>query len=412
MSTLAIPSRQLEGPYPPKGAQDGLKQRIVAYLRQKDHYAGTRLPTEAELSARSGLSVSTIRRTLAEMQQEGWVRREVGRGTFVGPRACSRSYTPNRRNAMASSDAGDALRLAVIVLWNNAAISDWYSPSVLRGIDAEISSTQSSVELLGDSGNEIDLLSARLSRSRPDVVICLAGSPSQAFAVRDAHRIGIPVLGSGTGWREFGLPSVCEDNAQAVRLAYEHLVENGHTRIGLLLTMSSYPFIFERLRAFSGCCEAYGGFDSGSVHWINAGGAACDIAPEADRLPGYLDRYQPTAVISGSAAADRVLGLATLRHHIGIPDQLSLVSFDQSPQVSSWLGLASPTTIRIPLEEMGRELARLSQQLHHGHAIKPPGALPCSLEPGDSVAMCGDRPSPCPRSASCLQRNVAARRTR
>jgi GntR family transcriptional regulator len=44
---------------------------------------GTRVPSEAELGARYGLSRTTIRQALARLEQEGLVSREKGRGTFV-----------------------------------------------------------------------------------------------------------------------------------------------------------------------------------------------------------------------------------------------------------------------------------------------------------------------------------------
>lgn len=44
---------------------------------------GDRIPTEAELVAEYGVSRITVRQALASLEQEGLVRREVGRGTFV-----------------------------------------------------------------------------------------------------------------------------------------------------------------------------------------------------------------------------------------------------------------------------------------------------------------------------------------
>lgn len=48
--------------------------------------SGDRLPTEADLVAEYGVSRITVRQALASLEQEGLVRREVGRGTFVGER--------------------------------------------------------------------------------------------------------------------------------------------------------------------------------------------------------------------------------------------------------------------------------------------------------------------------------------
>jgi len=48
-----------------------------------DSALGTRLPTERDFTQRFGLPRNAVRRTLAELEAEGCIRREVGRGTFV-----------------------------------------------------------------------------------------------------------------------------------------------------------------------------------------------------------------------------------------------------------------------------------------------------------------------------------------
>lgn len=51
---------------------------------------GDRIPTEAELSQEYGVSRITVRQALAAMEEDGLIRREAGRGTFVTEH---RSYT-------------------------------------------------------------------------------------------------------------------------------------------------------------------------------------------------------------------------------------------------------------------------------------------------------------------------------
>jgi DNA-binding FadR family transcriptional regulator len=45
--------------------------------------AGRKLPAEREFAQRYDLPRNAVRRMLAELEAEGWIRREVGRGTFV-----------------------------------------------------------------------------------------------------------------------------------------------------------------------------------------------------------------------------------------------------------------------------------------------------------------------------------------
>ena len=52
-------------------------------IRKKLYEPGEKLPTEPELAARYAVNRHTIRRAMAELEQEGLVRIEQGRGTFV-----------------------------------------------------------------------------------------------------------------------------------------------------------------------------------------------------------------------------------------------------------------------------------------------------------------------------------------
>jgi GntR family transcriptional regulator len=64
-----------------------LYYQLGSVLREKiqsGHFAaGDRIPTEAELSEAYGVSRITVRQALSALEEEGLIRREAGRGTFV-----------------------------------------------------------------------------------------------------------------------------------------------------------------------------------------------------------------------------------------------------------------------------------------------------------------------------------------
>jgi len=74
---------------PPRFATDAvpLYYQLGSVLREKilsgQFAAGDRIPTEAELSGEYGVSRITVRQALAAIEEEGLIRREAGRGTFV-----------------------------------------------------------------------------------------------------------------------------------------------------------------------------------------------------------------------------------------------------------------------------------------------------------------------------------------
>src|SRR5580765_4663750 len=62
---------------------DGLRERILS----GECAQGTRLPSENDLVRRFGVSRMTVVKAIKELQQEGFVERKVGSGTYVKARA-------------------------------------------------------------------------------------------------------------------------------------------------------------------------------------------------------------------------------------------------------------------------------------------------------------------------------------
>src|SRR3546814_86934 len=69
------------------GARWGqIAETLGQIIREKVFAPGQRLPTEAELAARFAVNRHTLRRGVASLEQEGLLRVEQGRGTFVQER--------------------------------------------------------------------------------------------------------------------------------------------------------------------------------------------------------------------------------------------------------------------------------------------------------------------------------------
>jgi GntR family transcriptional regulator, phosphonate transport system regulatory protein len=64
-------------------AREKVSQALKAEIANGVAEPGTQLPSESELAARFGVGRGTIRRALAALQAEGFVRTERGRGSFV-----------------------------------------------------------------------------------------------------------------------------------------------------------------------------------------------------------------------------------------------------------------------------------------------------------------------------------------
>lgn len=138
------------------------------------------------------------------------------------------------------------------------------------------------------------------------------------------------------------------DRESAAEVA-EHLAKLGHTRIAMIVGPSTYRSARERLEGFSNALAERG--LSLPPQYIAEGrytfesGAAC-----AELLLSRSPR--PTAIFAGNdETAAGVYRTAYLRG-IKIPDDLTVIGFDDSPLASRLC--PSLTTMRQPIRDMGR----------------------------------------------------------
>ncbi len=404
----------LKPPFPTRDAAGTLRRQVLEHLLASKPPVGTRLGTDAELVEQTRLSRSTIRRALDLLQKEGWIDRRAGAGTFVGPRIASvegdadhplraaygRAFVaPHHGPREGSTDdlpgfaaprprreRHEVLRLAVLVFKIGDLAHDWYTPRVLEGVNQAAEEHNVSVEILGNSDFDVDAIARRLAQSRPDVLACLTNDPRQAMVIRDAQRMGITTMVTGTPLMNLGVPVVLEDNRQAMKLAVDHLHQLGHERIGLICQRAVERWVFDRHEAFT---DLTAPGDSarqadGFTHWLPLSPPAAD-APMLDTVEHFIRANRLTAVIPASGLAMHCLDSLVRSNRLRVPDDVSVVSFEQDWQQRRWLGMASLATVAFPLEDMGRTIARFARAALEARPIPAMTVLPCNLIRGPSA---------------------------
>jgi GntR family transcriptional regulator len=79
---------------PPLPLYYQVKQAILRRIEDGELRPGELLPAERELERELQVSRVTVRRALSELERDGRVRKEHGRGTFVAPPKIGRGLTP------------------------------------------------------------------------------------------------------------------------------------------------------------------------------------------------------------------------------------------------------------------------------------------------------------------------------
>src|SRR6185369_12118888 len=138
------------------------------------------------------------------------------------------------------------------------------------------------------------------------------------------------------------------DRQSAAEVA-EHLAKLGHRRIAMIMGPRTFRSAIERLEGFSNALADRGlslppEFLAEGSYTFESGAACADVL--LSRSP------RPTAIFAGNdETAAGVYRTAYLRG-VKIPDQLTVIGFDDSPLASRLC--PSLTTMRQPIRDMGR----------------------------------------------------------
>jgi LacI family transcriptional regulator len=155
-----------------------------------------------------------------------------------------------------------------------------------------------------------------------------------------------------------GIPAVSAANASGARAATQHLLSLGHRRIGAITGPSDWMASTERLNGYRSALAAAGVLPTAELvidsdFSIESGEAAAGPLLDLPERPTAIFGFNDNVAIGALRAA--------AAHGLCVPDDLSVVGFDDSEQS----GLVTPalTTVRQPLAEMGRMAVSLLLRL-------------------------------------------------
>jgi DNA-binding LacI/PurR family transcriptional regulator len=295
--------------------------------------------TLAQVAAAAGVSVPTVSKVVHG-------RADVAAGTRSRVEALLAEY-----NYAAPRRAG---RPGLIDLIFTSELNAW-SVEIISGAEkaAFAGGHRVAVSVLADD-TAMEQWLARLSAGRADgVILVLTGlSPAHRRQLAAMH---VPVvIVDPVGQPDPRIPSVGAANWAGGLMATEHLIELGHRRIG---TITGRPALLCSQARVDGYRAALGHAGipvadelvrTGDFHFEAALAAATEMLSLAD---------PPTAIFAGNDIEAMGVYEAARLHRLRIPDDLSVVGFDDLP-MSAWV---SPplTTVAQPLEQMAAVATRM-----------------------------------------------------
>jgi len=230
-----------------------------------------------------------------------------------------------------------------------------YIGEIIRGIDAELAAAQYELMLYTTHRRKTkeSAYVVTLTRGLADgLLLVLPRDPGSYLDTLRQHRFP-HVLIDHRGVDE-ETPAVAAANRQGAYNATEYLIGLGHRRVGFITGAMDQMCAQDRLEGYRAALVDHGvAFDPELVYEGNffqpLGYAGASALLE---LP-----HPPTAIFASNDISALGVMEAVREHNLRIPEDISVVGFDDIPQAAH----VHPTltTVRQPLEEMGRIATRM-----------------------------------------------------
>ena len=288
-------------------------------------------------------------------------------------RAMSRlGYTVNLQ---ARSLRGGRSRMVGLVVRD---VGTAYAGEVVRGIDLELAESQYDMMLYTTHRRKMQESAyvTMLSRGMADGLLLILPRHPEAYLQVLRQRRFPYVLVDHQGIDNRG-PAVGATNWQGAFDATKYLIDLGHRRIGFITGDREMGCATDRLAGYRAALEHCG---------LPADPA---LTREGDffQIRGYTAANEllalpepPTAIFASNDVMAFGVMEAVRDHHLRIPDDISIVGFDDVPQATQ---VHPPlTTVHQPLEQMGRAAARLLLEI-----IQEPDRPPPRIELATELAI-------------------------
>ena len=286
----------------------------------------------AEVARRAGVSKSTASRALSG---RGYVSDDTRERVVQAASAMGYVVSTNA----ASLVTGQTRNVGVVTPF----INRWFFAEVLEGIESALIAAGYDLTLYrlsADAQQRRRVFDYFLVRKRVDAVIAV-GIALTRSEVGLLHGLKKPIVGIGGDIE--GISTLSIDDVASSRLATEHIIGLGHTRImhlgGDQDEQMDFSVHAHRLAGYRAALAEAGisqDDDFRSTHFSIPGGFEAGLAVLAD------PRSRPTAVVAGCDEIAIGVILAARQLGIQVPQQLSVVGIDDHA-LSEMFGL---TTIR------------------------------------------------------------------
>lgn len=331
----------------PKYKYQNLKDYLIAKIRSGGLTGSGRLDSEPQLCERFSLSRNTIRQAIQELENEGYVYRIHGKGTFI------RNATPVNSRKIA------------LMIYDTAYMAHPVTGGLIRGIDETLSRNGYILDILASKRSFHDENLMRLAESYAGFLI--GTYQLDELMLAELEKISLPHLFVKNYPMNHDVHAARINFTHAGFLAAEHLIRTGCGNLALI-------YSGDRIAISAEFKE--GVYSAALEHGARLRRENIFIADFSDRLAvpeicAEILRHEdrPDGVICASDELAIALLAELKRHGVSVPGEISVIGCNNTE--NSTLTTPPLTTVDIPVMELGRRSADLLLRMIHGETAQP-----------------------------------------
>ncbi|MDX1994708.1 MAG: LacI family DNA-binding transcriptional regulator [bacterium] len=301
-------------------------------------------PTIMDVARESGVSYATVSRALNGYE---FVKPSTREKVLLA--AEKLGYVPNNQ---ARSLAGGRSNLIGILA---PALDNGYIAEIIRGIDEELAKSSYNLILYTTHrhhGKESNYVASIVNGVADGLLLIVPLIPTTYLDALRHQNFPHVLIDQSDFAEKSGV--VNATNWQGAYDATQYLLQLGHQRIGFIGGMAELSSAIERLNGYRTALEDA---QLPSLDELITVGDFTEAGGYAATQKLLNVPHRPTAIFASNDLSAFGAMEAIRQHGLRIPDDISVVGFDDIPQAS----IAHPklTTVRQPLEQMGRVAVKM-----------------------------------------------------
>lgn len=336
--------------YLPKYYQ--LKEYLKQMIQNGDIIPAQKLPSESDLVRQFKISRHTVRHSFSELENEGWIYREQGKGTFCAYRGSKKEQ-----------------KIAVLTTY----ISNYIFPYIIRGIEETLCESGFSFSIAStgnDKGKEEECMKRFLEQDISGLIV----EPTKSAKLninqkyfQELDKRNIPYILLHATYPDLDSAYVIMDDEKGGFIATQYLLKQGHKDIAGIFLSDDLQGI-RRQAGFFSALKKYN-VTINNEFLGNYQTEQMFSYPYNFTMNLLQKKNRPTAIVCYNDQIAIQVIEAIRRSNLKIPGDISLVGYDNSNlAVATEVKL---TTVKHPKEEMGKRVAHMIVDMINGKVKKP-----------------------------------------